>query len=377
MTSAARGKRAFLRRNGLLFDRYLLPDGRECTGQIPGHMLGEQLSTEERAKALDALRAEEQADTNAVSNENSPEHLAALLDALRNGNISAPMNLLQYLADPRVRPALVEAARNAPNGMAANFFQVLGLAGGPGAKELLRERIEWLSAAAGTWRDDKFFNALAGDLSTASCALLELDREADEAAHAFERLFEHVCAFNRHSAIGTAAGVFDRRVHTNAMEILRRALLGLMTSDDDNFVSALGTLLKLDPKASVARCGSLVRSPGWETYSPVVNRLAENIELPGVREVLTAWVKDTTDVETALYVVDDLRTSLPPGFIEDLVRRALAHERPSLRWRGTQVLAWLDAQHARSLASEALTDEPDPALRRILTERAAGDTDSA
>lgn len=50
----------------------------------------------------------------------------------------------------------------------------------------------------------------------------------------------------------------------------------------------------------------------------------------------------------------------------DLIRRGLASESPAIRHDAMDLLHSVSVESARTLAREALTDEPDPALRNAL-----------
>ncbi|MBS2032577.1 MAG: hypothetical protein JST54_32185 [Deltaproteobacteria bacterium] len=364
-------KRPFRREGGLLIDSYVNREGKTTVHSMPGHMLGEGPTNEQRQGMLACIRvspdpAAQFTAVQATSNEVSGDRLEALLEGVRAGNSAAPLPLLQYVDDPRVQPALLDAARQAQNGLAANFLQVVGMVGGEGAEEFLRSRVIELMADSQTWEDDNFFNRRAGDLATAAKGLLELNREAELAADAFSRLFRHPCGFNRRSAIGNANDCFNPRIHTHAMRKLRDSLLELLRADEDVFVSAIPSLIELDAKEARTRCQGILERSAPARQSSTVNLLLQSSRVLDAIPMIVAWLKKQTDVRTALGYSLQLRESLPPEFIEALATKALADESPSLRLNGIGALRYLEAERAAAISRRAIEDEPDPALKREL-----------
>ena len=141
-------KRAFERRDGVLFDSYEFPSGQKCRAQFSAQSLGEPLSDEQLQLARESSAQAPDLAQGAFTlrwEEKSDQSLEALLSGLTAGNIVAPPALLNSLDDPRVRPALIEAARRAAPGWLANVAQVVGIVGGAGARDVLRQRMEELS----------------------------------------------------------------------------------------------------------------------------------------------------------------------------------------------------------------------------------------
>jgi hypothetical protein len=134
-------KRPFVRRDGYLFDTYLLPNGKECTHQMPALLLDEPVTEELRADARKAAASEHDLAHGAGllrwDKDPSPETVAALLAGLRAGNFGAPSALLGYVDRPEVRPALIDAVRRIKPEHLANFAQAVGIAGGSGATDVL------------------------------------------------------------------------------------------------------------------------------------------------------------------------------------------------------------------------------------------------
>jgi hypothetical protein len=87
-------------------------------------MLGEDLPEADRKNFLQDLGSRSEPEGQSIFAlfcDMSQEKLDGLLKSLEAGNIAAPMYLLRFRDDPRVRPALVEAARRAPAAEVANF----------------------------------------------------------------------------------------------------------------------------------------------------------------------------------------------------------------------------------------------------------------
>jgi hypothetical protein len=232
-------KRAFERKNGILSDRYVGDDGRQVCAQMPAAMLGEEPKPEERGRLITKFKSTDTAVAQqaryALHTEASAEHLDELLDAVKAG-ADPSLDLVKYVDDPRVRPAIVDAARRKDLAMPGNVYQVLGIVGGAGAAELLRDVVRDLLADAATFADDKFFNRHAGDLVTASRALLALDTDAIQAAEAIVRVIdEHPVKMNRESAAWSAAEALVEGSKTAAMIRLRKKLEILVDDDAPPF----------------------------------------------------------------------------------------------------------------------------------------------
>lgn len=363
-------KRAFERREGLLIDRYVLPSGRECTAQIPAQRVGEPLSDEQLRGARDSskLRADRGSGAYVLSQEPKTEAtLESLLVGLDAGNIAAPMGLLKYLDDPRVRPALVGAVRRAPPDSLANFAQVVGFAGGPGARETLRARMEELLSSAATFEDSSFFNFTAGSAASIAEAILRLDADDTAAAQCLRRLFTHPCAANRRGATMCAASAYRHELKTEAMQLLESMLRPLLDEpDSDFFFAAFPALEKLEPQATTSRCLKLLDAED-ELMARAANAL---LHLPLTQSAvvprLVEWISKQQAIRNALWVAFRLGSLAPEDVRVDLVRRALADESPSLRWEAIQSLHVLERQQMIELARAAMKDETDPALAKAL-----------
>lgn len=363
-------KRAFERRNGLLIDHYLLPSGRQCTAQIPAQRVGEPLSEEQLRGARESSKLGEDRRSGAYLLRQEPKTeatLESLLVGLEAGNIAAPMGLLEYLDDPRVRPALVEAVRRAPSDSLGNFAQVVGLAGGPGAKEALRGRMEELLASPATFADSSFFNFAAGGAAVVAESLLRFDADDTAAAQCLRRLFTHPCAQNRVSTAMHAASAYRHELKTEAMQLLESMLRPLLDEPDtDLFFAALPALEKIEPQATTERCLELLDAED-ELMARAANAL---LHLPLTQSAvvprLVEWISKQQAIRNALWVAFALGSLAPEDVRVDLVRRALADESPSLRWEAINCLRALERQQMMELARSALNDETDPALAKAL-----------
>lgn len=364
-------KRAFERRDGVLFDSYEFPSGQKCRAQFSAQSLGEPLSDEQlqlaressaqagdRAQGAFTLRWEEKSD----------QSLEALLSGLTAGNIGAPGALLKYLDDPRVRPALIEAARRAAQGSLSNFAQVLGIVGGEGARDVLRQRMEELLAASETFEDSSFFNFTAGAAATVAESLLLLDPDDTTAANCLRTLMTHPCRLNRENAAGHAASAYRHRMKTEAMQVLESILRPLVYDPDDRlFFSAIEALKALEPRAVIERCVKVLEGdvdepiPRAASYLTSMS-LSENAIVPR----LVDWISRQRVVRNALPVAWALGSLVPEGLRLDLLRRALADESPSQRWAAIRLLSSIEQDRKSELAAAALADETDPALTRAL-----------
>ncbi len=365
-------KRAFERRDGVLFDRYEFPPGQKCTAQFSAQSLGEPLTDEQLQLARESsAQARDRAQgAYTLRWENKTEQsLEALLRGLAAGNIGAPAALFQYLDDPRVRPALIEAARTADSSKLANVAQVVGLVGGPGARDVLRQRLEALLAASETFEDSSFFNFTAGTAATVAEALLQLDPDDTAAANCLRTLMTHPCRLNRENAAMHAASAYRRRMKTEAMQVLESTLRPLVHDPDDLlFFAAIEALKAIELRAVTERCVQLLDrevdelTPSAAIYLTSLS-LSENAVVPRLIE----WIGKQRVVRNALRVAWSLGALVPEKVRIDLTRRALADESPSQRWYAIRLLNSLEQEPRSALAAVALADEPDPALKRALT----------
>lgn len=359
-------KRAFERREGLLIDRYQLPSGQECTAQIPAQRLGESLSQEQlqhaRESSAQALDFGQGAYLLRFESRNA-HTLESLMLGLEAGNIAAPGALLGYLDDPRVRPALVEAARRAPPDSLANIARVVGITGGPGAREVLRQRMNELLASSATFEDSSFFNFTAGSAASAARALLDLDPDDATAANCLRMLSQHPCAANRRSAVMNASGAYRSRLKTEAMQQLESILRPLLNDPDaELFFAALEALKEIDLVAVTERCLRLLDS--CDELIPHAANFLSQLPLTNAAVVprLIEWISKERVVRNALLVATSLGSLVPEQLRVDLIRRALEDESPSQRWAVVVCLRTLEKKLRVDLATLALKDEPDPAL---------------
>ena len=367
-------KRPFVRRGGTLIDDYEEPAGKKYSWEMPASMLGETLSVEERNEVLSRTRTA-RGSAYAMHSDRSPELLDALLAGLENLNMGNPMPLTMFLDDARVQPALVNATRRAPAGELANFAQVLGMIGGPGSRDVLRERLQELAVDGETFDDDPFFNAKAGSLATTACSLLALDPDADAAAAALLRLFEHPCAFNRRSAYRDAASLVRRARagRTGPMRRLADAIAVASNTDDEQlflFLCQVG-----HGPAALAhrdRLERLLCDASLDTRDSVVNVLVQP-------PLLSVWslvcLRDRLPHEPSRRlrrtIAAHLGSLLTPDDLAALVEDALADESPSLRYRAVDVLEQLPGRVAAQIASRSVIDEPDAGIKRRLQESLA------
>lgn len=369
-------KRPFARRDGYLFDTYLLPNGKECTHQMPALLLDEPLSDEHRSEARESAASEwdpaHGAGLLGWDKEHSPESLRALLAGLQAGNIGAPMPLLQYVDTPEVRHGSIDALRRAKPQHLANVAQVVGLAGGERAVEVVALRLSEILALPQTFEDHPFFNDLAGSAVTLAVALLTLDPDSTLGAETFERLWNHPCRFNQRSTVSNAAGVFRRRLQTDAMRRVKALLEPLIDGPDEElFFAGLKAFGKLSPESTKQRCLESLSRESEETFPAALFYLLGLPVSSGVLPALLAWLEAEHPLRNAITVAGSLGKVVPPGRLGELSTRGLADESPSLRLDAWRLLRLLEPDVARTIASDAAKSEPDPGLQRRL-ERAAG-----
>ncbi len=367
-------KRAFERVDGQLIDRFVGLDGKRVTSYAPSAMAGERVPAAQRARMLAQMKKGGRG-AYALRHEESPEHFEALLGALAAGDSSAPSALTTYLDDPRVRPAILAAARAKPLGDASNHFQMLGYCGGAGAKEALTERLRALQGDPDTLKDDAFFNWKAGELGTVATALLRLDRDASQAAEALVSLLEHPCAFNRSSATRQMCEMLTDSSHgsiqTTAFRQMRKAIARMLKApEDDAFLAALRALVITHRDEALARARRLLRSKKADTRRWTASALAALDAGRGGLPLLAEWVEEERELEV---LTDTLRLFpflIPLTRRRGLVRRSLADEAPSKRWYAVALLEHLPSADRRVAARTALKTEPDPAIAKALRKAA-------
>lgn len=360
-------KRPFVRRNGNASDSYISSSGTQTTFELPVSTLGESLSSESRAELLEAVREGDSIATRALRAESSPELLEALLAGLRE-NIAAPATLLQYISDPRVAPALVSSASSYALGTGSNHFQVVAMIGGPAARAALRARAQLLSHEERCWVDDPFFNSLAGELATVAAGLLKLEADDLEAADCLVRLASHPCEFNRATALRLAADAYDFGLRTEAMLRLRSLFAAFdLNGSQREFTAALPVLMMLRQEETMTQCRArLFDEKGKERQHLAESLTALPLYSPALA-LLAEWIPSEPDPQVVLPLAIRLRSAFTATFVENLFRRALASESPSLRWGAIKLLPSLPVSEQMKLAAEALLDEVDPALASKLT----------
>lgn len=365
-------KHVFLRRNGVLIDPHAEHGGERCTAQIPASMLGETPSAEERTRQLSEVRDVLSEDSPgmealALREDDSPEKLDALLRALDRGSMQVPMDLVPFADDARVRPALIRAARRAPANRLANFVQVVGIVGGRGAVKVLRKRLAELARDPATMEDHSFFNDLAGSLASTAEALLALDPEALDATDALVMLFEHPCAFNRRTALREAAEALRRLRKTEAAVRLRSALKPLLDrAGPEEFAVFARDLAAILPERVLARAEDLLRSDDPRVREDVFTTLSQ-IPLPRALALALDGLPRVSTLDRAMTIAHALSGLVPLNLGREIARRALSHDSPTLRWHAVKyLLPSLPRETSSELAAEALKDEPDEALQRLL-----------
>jgi hypothetical protein len=366
-------KRAFERAQGLYHDR---ARGAPTVSSIGASFrLGEPLSPEDRAACIadlesgDVLRAQNAA--MALAHDRSPEVLDALLEALGKGAAtSVASNLLQFVDDPRVRPALVDALGQERADLVSNVAQAVGSAGGAGARDVLGRRLTKLLDDPRTFADAAFANWRARSAVAVAEALLRLDPEAIAPAEALVKLMDHPC--ERAHAESTAAGLLasTRYGYTEPALLLERALARRFEESPDAIsFHALPSLLFGDSERVRAECERRLDDPDPKTRRTLWHLLTESgngwAAFIAVR-ALSRWVIEPADAETLLFCIQLLGRLVPRELAERVIRERLANESPGIRESAIGALTNVEPALARKLSREALRDEPDPALRRRL-----------
>lgn len=372
-------KRAFERKNGMLSDSYIGDDGKRVGAQMPAAMLGEEPTSEERAALVERMKSEDpgraQDARYALITNDSAAVLQGLLDAI-DGGADPSLDLVKFVDDPRVRPAVLNAARRKDLASPGNVYQVLGMVGGGGAVDLLRGVVTDLSGRPETFQDDPFFNRQAGDLVTAARSLLQLDADATAAADAILRVVDdHPCKFNRESAAWSAAEAFRHGSSTDAMLRLKKKLDVLVDADDPKyFLRAAPVLLRERGMKVVERAARYLDDDSADTRRSAFHALSQMAPPYHVAALLRLvdWFPRAATTREAVRCVACLREILPLEARVDVARRALADESPSLRLEGARLLSSVPAAERERLARDASADEPDAAIRRIL-EKATAD----
>lgn len=356
-------KRAFERSGGILRDQFADPQGRAYSLVARAALAGEPLRDADRANGLNDIISDDSAvqfrGVSCLAGDRSAEHRERLLAALEAGSAAAPSALLPFIEDRRVRPALVAATRRAPIRDLANFAQAVAFAGGEGAIEILRDRLEELLHAPRAFDDDPFFNPVAGSLVTVAGGLLRLRSDEEKAAAVLVRIVrEHPCGFNRRSAAYEACEALEAVKSAQAVRALQSVLSDQLATDDpEMFAIVAPTLASARPDQVFVRCQELLADASSQIRMGVIMALRK-IENPRAKALLLEHIPREPWLRTAADMAAHLREGAPASLRADIARRALEDDSPSLRRGGVALLRDLDPETARGLAGAALTDEP-------------------
>ncbi|MDD9970079.1 MAG: hypothetical protein OXR73_27785, partial [Myxococcales bacterium] len=304
----------------------------------------------------------------------SHEYCEALLHALGQGAaLDVPRALLRHLHDARVRPALVEALRTACEG---NIAQVVGIAGGPGALDALREWRERIADDECTFLGTARSNDLGTILATVCEAELRLNPDELPAADALIRLFPHPAELVRRCAVSAAAAVCEGHLRTASIEQLRDRLETLVSGDDDHlFLIALPGLRHAPFELVVRRVEALALGTDAVLARWAISAICSCPYLVGQRNrILSLALENGPTLDSGVYIISWLAggDGLEKG--TTLLRQALAEASPSLRWQAIECLDRLPQPVAVELAKEAIADEPDSMLHDKLREIARART---
>jgi hypothetical protein len=322
-------KRMFRREGAALVDFYQDEVGGRCHIHIPAEWLQESVAINDSAQK-EALREIATGAPGvpmglyAFGGEAPAELLETLLDGIAAGSWRAPLMLLRFLDDPRVRPALSSAARHTPVEDLGNIVQALGLAGGHDACDVLRERMNEMLTDPQTFLPHAFSNYRASTLAITAAALLRLEPQALDAARVLVRLFEHPCALDRYSAVREATDVYRHELSTDAMRELRAGLRGLLESADDALlVAAAPTLAVRSFDIVHRRCMKVLNGPDHLLQTPAAMALAR-MPPPHTATALASlvrWVPHGVPLRLALTVASLVTPFVPETVAQDLARR--------------------------------------------------------
>lgn len=363
-------KHSFDRDQGILREEYEDSTGKKHVMQIAAALVGEELGADDRSASLadieSPVAAQQFRGVYALGQERSPEVLERLLAALEAGSEVAPNALLPYVGDSRVRPALLGAVARIPGEKLANFAQALALAGGEGAADVLRHRLDELANDPMTFRDDPFFNRRAGSLAVLAAGLLRLGSAVTVSAGTLVGLLGHACVGNRQFAAREAVDALQLTLQVEVRDLLRMSLVRFLDADDAQlFGTVARALIDAHLDHVLQRCESMLGSPYAEQRSAAVRVLGAMTD-PGVATILLRHLPQEPELRVACSIVRALRDQVPVDLRTGIVRRALANESPSVRLEGVGLLSLLDAFSASSMAQEALADEPEPLLQARL-----------
>jgi hypothetical protein len=368
-------KRPFQRSRGILRDEYTNPEGRRHVEEASASFLGEPLSDVDREQGLlDVVSGDSGAQFRGVhrlAGDHSPEYLDSLLASLESGSAAAPNALLQFVEDPRVRPALAAAARRAPARDLANFAQALAFGGGETAVTVLLERLRELDTPE-AFADDPFFNWVTGSLVTVASGLLRLGSDQQEAATVLATVVrKHPCAFNRRSAAYQICESLEHELSADTKRTLEGVLLEQLATDDpEMFAVVAPPVARARPDQVLARCGELLRDTSSEVRV-CVTRALHRMADPRARALLLEHLPREPWLRSKVQIAAYLGGDAPAASRADIAKQALADDSPSLRRGGAALLRDLDPDTARGLAEAALVDEPDPLVRKHLEEHVA------
>jgi len=329
--------------------------------------LGEESTVAEAASRLEDLPAPDpvrEAHGASVLFVDGPETTCdQFLAALATGPENAPRALARLLEDPRVRPAILQAIRTQPLATLSNCAQAAAVVGGDDVAQALWDRFQHAGPDSQVNRPETSFDSRAGALSEIAASLLRLGHSPQAAARKLIDLTKHACLANRQLAARLA-------VESVALDlppdVLRDLLAGLASLLDGEMTvaSAVAPALLTTHRDSVLMWSKKgIREADWHVRSVAIRTLS-TIGGSEANAVLSEALAVEASGRLALRIVKALAGNLPPGVAADVVERALRDESPTVRLQATYALTDLGPDDARHLAMGALSDEPDPTVRR-------------
>ncbi len=358
-----RRKLPFKRDAGLLLDLYCRTGGRAIF--VPGHLVGEQPSADEVDAAMARARAGDGEALAALPTAARPKRWRdALVASLEAGEARAALWLADSLDVPRVRAAVLAAARSRDDPEVIPVLYVLGTMRGQPAREILGRKLRRFTREIRAQSRSRGQFLLQVALAKTAAALLRVDPEHREAASVLVALVERP-SLAVHAARALAFA-FQRDVSTQAMRRVREGL-HLAAASADLFVvlAAAPAAIVVDEVTVLARARACLQGraaePRWWSIDALVK-----IGSVAACALLLERLPVEPDLERAASIALEIAPLVPAPLLLDVAARALDYHRPFARWYALHALELARVPLPRRLARAALVDEPDPALRSRL-----------
>ncbi len=303
-------------------------------------------------------------------------YLEGLLLSLEGGMPDAAWALTGHVDDPRARADLIrELSQTTSNEMISNVMIAvsIGPIKGEDIDAILLEKHESLAGNPKTYAQVNFNNEYAGALLDIAKEYLNRHSGSEIAANTLIKLTEHPTKLNRHAAFATISGIITSKnppkneIFSSFIEILQTA----GASDDaELFFSTLPALLLLGVHPSlldraeehIANGDPHLRERGTYGLTNVPSYYA-----PHAIKILQRRLRTEESVKVGLQIAQYLAPLIEPPVLQGKIKKALAHESPSIRQDGIMALYLLPATSALEVARPAKQQEPDNNLRDMLS----------